>query len=120
MLERWIEEDPLGLSAGDANIYRMEENDTINFTDSSGLELPYHGYPYLSKEQLEAERKAALLKAISELNMELSENFSVVIIFEPGSFSLEERRAIRAIMLKAAQRLEMAFNMLDKEWDQMV
>jgi RHS repeat-associated protein len=35
---RWAERDPLGLAAGDPNIYRFVGNDPINATDPSGLD----------------------------------------------------------------------------------
>lgn len=59
-LARWISEDPIRWSAGDTNLYRYVENDPINKTDPSGLELQivticdtmyfhiYNDYSYLS------------------------------------------------------------------------
>src|ERR1700722_8006947 len=34
---RWMEEDPIGFAAGDANLYRYVGNDPTNNTDPSGL-----------------------------------------------------------------------------------
>jgi hypothetical protein len=34
---RWLSEDPLGFTAGDANVYRYVLNSPTNFTDPSGL-----------------------------------------------------------------------------------
>jgi RHS repeat-associated protein len=35
---RWIEQDPLGFDAGDANLYRYVSNDPINAIDAAGLD----------------------------------------------------------------------------------
>ncbi len=37
---RWLSQDPLGFSAGDASLYRYVGNDPINATDPSGLFSP--------------------------------------------------------------------------------
>jgi RHS repeat-associated protein len=36
---RWMQQDPLGFRAGDANLYRYVQNSALNFTDRSGLQL---------------------------------------------------------------------------------
>jgi RHS repeat-associated protein len=35
-LDRWLQQDPLGQRAGDANIYRQESNNPVRYTDPSG------------------------------------------------------------------------------------
>jgi RHS repeat-associated protein len=45
---RWISMDPLGFQAGDVNLYRYVENNSMNWTDPSGLVPPDHvpvGFP---------------------------------------------------------------------------
>lgn len=37
-LGRWLQEDPIGFDAGDANLYRAEENSPTNLLDPYGLE----------------------------------------------------------------------------------
>jgi uncharacterized protein RhaS with RHS repeats len=37
LLGRWMEEDPLGFEAGDANLYRYVSNDPTNLVDPTGL-----------------------------------------------------------------------------------
>jgi RHS repeat-associated protein len=43
---RWISQDPVGLGAGDGNLYRYVTNDTPNSTDPSGLWGPNPGMGY--------------------------------------------------------------------------
>jgi uncharacterized protein RhaS with RHS repeats len=37
-LGRWLQEDPVGFEAGDANLYRYVLNNPTNLTDPNGLE----------------------------------------------------------------------------------
>jgi RHS repeat-associated protein len=41
---RWIAEDPLGFVGGDSNIYRYVGNDTLGYTDASGLSRVGHHF----------------------------------------------------------------------------
>jgi uncharacterized protein RhaS with RHS repeats len=42
---RWIQEDPEGFDAGDANLYRFVNNNPTILTDPTGLEAkPYRGW----------------------------------------------------------------------------
>jgi RHS repeat-associated protein len=36
-LMRWLTRDPIGFRAGDVNLYRFEDNNSVNRTDPSGL-----------------------------------------------------------------------------------
>ena len=38
-MARWISQDPLGLNAGDSNLYRYVNNDPTTYTDPSGYKL---------------------------------------------------------------------------------
>ncbi len=47
---RWMSEDPIGFSGGDANLYRYVGNQPTTFVDASGLQMgeggmPFPGYP---------------------------------------------------------------------------
>ena len=42
---RWISEDPIGFTAGDANLYRYVQNAPTNATDPSGLQPPGPNQP---------------------------------------------------------------------------
>ncbi|MDE2506686.1 MAG: hypothetical protein KGM43_05715, partial [Planctomycetota bacterium] len=37
-LDRWMQQDPIGVQGGDLNLYRYSGNDPINYSDSSGLQ----------------------------------------------------------------------------------
>lgn len=53
---RWLSEDPIGFSAGDANLYRYVGNGPTNGTDPSGLDPFADGFPvgppYLPYQQI--------------------------------------------------------------------
>jgi uncharacterized protein RhaS with RHS repeats len=38
---RWMEEDPIGFSAGDMNLYRYLGNSPVNATDPNGLQIQF-------------------------------------------------------------------------------
>ncbi len=38
---RWLEEDPVGFDAGDANLYRYAGNDPTDAIDPEGLQTDY-------------------------------------------------------------------------------
>jgi len=41
---RFIQKDPIGLNAGDTNLYRYVFNSPLNFIDPTGLKIDYAGY----------------------------------------------------------------------------
>jgi RHS repeat-associated protein len=54
-LGRWVQVDPEGFLAGDLNLYRLEENNAIDFIDPTGLDPiifgPHYGPPGLTGAQ---------------------------------------------------------------------
>lgn len=74
---RWISQDPLGLQAGDANLYRYADNNPTNRSDPSGQQL-LHAVPWLI---------ARLVRKDAKLCGEVTATWEVQAII-PGLYKL--------------------------------
>jgi uncharacterized protein RhaS with RHS repeats len=70
---RWVSQDPLGFSGGDANLYRYVRNDSTNRTDPSGL------FAYDDEEQPSSGK--AILRALGTGKEEVREEDATKLVF---------------------------------------
>jgi RHS repeat-associated protein len=102
-LGRWVQQDPVGLEAGDTNLYRDVANNPMNLTDSSGLVAnpPYGSWefwrtaPQLNLNITGASDRTFVETAIK--NLDARYNLSTIpwiSVREPGAARVPPERLI--------------------------